>query len=269
MKEYGYLFKAEMVLAIMDGRKKQTRRIPKPHNCLIDGVGRRKWPDLDWARAEFSDVGCCWDDEPYSIEVKSERSMIVPDVGTNKYYEITPRIEPGDLIWGKETWAGVESEYGSATLYRADNHLSPVISDDKRKVDYDVWRASFEREVAACTWRPSIFMPRRSSRIREKATDVRFEYIQDISKQDAEEEGIPSGANDFDCPNRPIDPIFCSRCNGEGTHVALGDNLGVTEVDCEECDTSVKLFRNLWDSINKERGWGWTLNKPVIVVKWN
>jgi hypothetical protein len=46
-------------------------------------------------------------------------------------------------------------------------------------------------------------------------------------------------------------PLTVEECD----HEAMGRNCGVTYVDCTECDTSAKLFRNLWQSISGPGSW--------------
>lgn len=77
---------------------------------------------------------------------------------------------PGMRLWVRETWAPWEGN-GSATawaVYRAD---APDIPWTPRR------------------WTPSIFMPRRASRITLEVTDVRVQHVQEISEEDARAEG--------------------------------------------------------------------------------
>jgi len=82
-------------------------------------------------------------------------------------------------------------------------------------------------------WRPSIHMPRWASRITLEITDVRVERVQDIGAYDALAEGIkPRGMDGVDIATNLIDD-----------------------------------FRELWDSINAKRGFGWDANPWVWVIK--
>ena len=124
-------------------------------------------------------------------ERKSQTRRIVKDTG---FYAIEERFhgketaererknlstqckygQPSDRLWVKETFQA-HPIYGS-TVYRADWKTSSNPVEDEN------W-----------PWRPSIFMPRRLSRITLEIIDVRVERLQDISDDDAKAEGIEWG----------------------------------------------------------------------------
>lgn len=82
------------------------------------------------------------------------------------------RWEAGDRLWVRETFA-LHPEDGS-TIYRCD-----------RGGDYQGAAQGYFK------WKPSIFMPRAASRITLEITRVRVERLQEISEEDAREEGVP------------------------------------------------------------------------------
>lgn len=84
-------------------------------------------------------------------------------------------------------------------------------------------------------WKRSIHMPRWASRITLKLTHVRVERVQDISEDDAKAEGT---APVLDPLNRPY--------SQDGQSVAHR-----------------LAFKDLWDSINAKRGYGWEINPWV------
>lgn len=147
--------------------------------------------------------------------------------------EICPYGSVGDRLWVKETWAVEES------------------LDAKPPRGFSAWPVWFKANNAYCCnangfpnhgfhspnatkgkWRPSIFMPRWASRITLEITGISVERLQDITEEDAMKEGIPM------------------------------------EIDCPECDTARKKFKNLWDSINgKKPGKAWNANPWVWVVE--
>lgn len=212
-KEHPIIFSSESIRAILDGSKKQTRRIPNKQNV--------KW-------------------------------------------------EVGDRLWVKETHKIAEYDnYGQGPVskhifYKADNWTQER---------WNEWQKTMGKFPPSLTrWKPSRFMPKWAARIWREITGIRKERLQDISEEDAIAEGVPEWANKDDIANdhyldRPLEPYWCPVCQGQGVHPALGSNLGVIEIECENCDTSIKLFRNFWDSLNKKRGYGWDENHEVIVFE--
>jgi hypothetical protein len=94
-----------------------------------------------------------------------------------------PYGTPGDRLWVRETFAqGVEGCPGGIS-YRAD-HFDP----------------KGDGPAHPMKWRPSIFMPRASSRILLEITDVRVQRLQEISDEDARAEGIKELALQADEP---------------------------------------------------------------------
>ncbi|MBZ0126401.1 MAG: hypothetical protein K8F32_08535 [Rhodocyclaceae bacterium] len=81
----------------------------------------------------------------------------------------SPYGQPDDRLWVRETFSEFDTLNGMVCWYKAE-------SDDP-----DYWHN--------VTWRPSIHMPRRLSRITLEITGVRVERLQEISEADAEAEG--------------------------------------------------------------------------------
>ena len=172
MKEHPILFNGEMVRAILEGQKTQTRRPMAPQP-----------PEGHW-----------W------AETEAEQRLAA------EYYPSThgrgcPYGIPGDHLWVRETFILEETdevptdgrpyremeepgEFGQLLVphYRAtesEPHIVPLDLSD----DYD-----------DCTrWRPSIHMPRWASRITLEVTDIRVERVQDVGQKDALAEGCPCG----------------------------------------------------------------------------
>lgn len=81
--------------------------------------------------------------------------------------------------------------------------------------------------------RPSIFMKREDSRINLEIIRVRIERLQEITDEDAIAEGVEA---------MPL------------SYEETGEGLA------RQC------FENLWNSINKDRGFGWEQNPCVFVI---
>jgi len=92
-------------------------------------------------------------------------------------------------------------------------------------------------------------------RTKRKVKRVWVERVQDISDEDCRAEGVPTD-EEF-----PMSPGYCvpAFCNGQGVMTAVAENLGVCDVDCYNCDTIKKRFRNLWESC----GYSWESNQYV------
>ncbi|HDZ9708888.1 TPA: morphogenetic protein [Klebsiella pneumoniae] len=173
MKERGMIFNGEMVRALLDGRKTQTRRIMAPQPA--DDIERCIFPN------------------PEAIGWKSSLR--------HKHGSTTAHFchygKPGDRIWVRETFQGPLFDYDLMDSYCKDP--TPF-----EKPEFCVYKAD---GVAApefydandelhCCWRPSIHMPRWASRILLEITDVRVERLQSITLGDICKE-VGCGLYDF------------------------------------------------------------------------
>ncbi|HBX7853881.1 hypothetical protein MKR01_29360 [Klebsiella sp. K4-154] len=171
MTERGMIFNAEMVRAILDGRKTQTRRPVK-------------FPVLD------KNLGC----ELSGNELAGELSA--------GNYLNSAFGKPGDRIWVREAYRFPASlddvsptgvgEMAVATGYR--KPWAPTFYEFTGTFS-DGWKG-FEtppKVSDAGKLRPSIHMPRWASRILLEITDVRVERLNTISEEDARSEGIIDG----------------------------------------------------------------------------
>jgi hypothetical protein len=157
MKERPILFSAPMVRAILEGRKTQTRRIVK-YNLVLGGIHP--------AVASIVHRGDGWFGFEAVEEIKRQYSTTFPLHAIR-----SPYGQEGDRLWVKETFQA-HPIYGSP-VYRAD------WSSPYNPVEDEGW-----------PWKPSIFMPRKTSRITLEITDIRVERLQRISPQDAIKEGL-------------------------------------------------------------------------------
>ena len=96
-------------------------------------------------------------------------------------------------------------------------------------------------------WKPSIHMPRWASRITLEITDVRVERVQDISEDDAQAEGVE-----------------CPQCADQNWREVGGEAV---QCDYPNCGSGRALFRDLWDTLNAKRGYGWDANPWVWVLE--
>lgn len=167
MKETPLLFKAEMVRAILEHRKTQTRRVVK---------GAWHEPGGYLQSEPEGDEGEWW----FSCS-KVPASFVTK----------CPYGSPGDRIWVKETWkphceGPISEEFplGTCVKYKADGKC---VKPETWTHNQGYWCESQEETTR---WRPSIFMPRWASRITLEVVSVRVERLQDITEDDAIAEGI-------------------------------------------------------------------------------
>ena len=200
MKERGMIFNGEMVRAILDGRKTQTRRMLTPRQLEMIGYAAQ--------------AGEC-----YPLESGQQHA------NSQAYYrEWCPFGQLGDCIWVRETWADVNHDGCPAVAYRADGEVRDLHEDDGDEDDPRLekyWFAAWYPDLISGTegnWKPSIHMPRWASRITLEITGVRVERLQDISEEDAEAEGIDMEAlaDAQDCYDCIADHNFTGRPTAAG-----------------------------------------------------
>ncbi|MGT3215025.1 morphogenetic protein [Yersinia enterocolitica] len=150
MNEKPILFNADMVNAILSGRKTQTRRIMKVQPQVTE--------------QRLRELGAWQDGFNLSQQVNAAFQAGFIDVSC-------PLGKPGDQLWVRETW----NKHGGLLTYRADHDWI----EEMRKAT-----------VCPAKWVPSIHMPRWASRINLLITGVRVERLRDISQEDAQAEGM-------------------------------------------------------------------------------
>ncbi|ENG0039741.1 TPA: hypothetical protein ACNMRT_002776 [Klebsiella pneumoniae] len=166
MREKGLIFNSEMVRAILDGRKTQTRR------------------PIKWKQTRFTEIGEREDGSKWPWSEDAEHAC--------DFWHPCPFGAVGDRIWVRETWSSDFANYypNDRVWYAADNN---------RQLDIDMVDGvrgiySPESDVhVPFRWHPSIHMPRWASRILLEITDVRVERLNAISEEDARAEGIIDG----------------------------------------------------------------------------
>lgn len=158
MKERPIIFNTEMVKAILDGKKTQTRRPIKSYTFMgeecIDVIG--------YNGKKLSPVEC---------KTMQEQKSVANDM--------CPYGKIGDVLWVRET-IHIDHEHG-VKIYKADlpQHINDEISGEK-----------FNLNEKDFKWTPSIHMTRDDSRITLEITDIIVERVQDISEEEARLEGI-------------------------------------------------------------------------------
>lgn len=176
-RERPILFKDEMIRAILEGRKTQTRRIVKgiDHDLLNMMSEDSDLLELIYGPSTDDDGNQVPDQWMVRCTECPEEGVLTMGQGYGK---------PGDRLWVREKfathfiWDGlppghIDIQNHSDGFFYADGTItSPGCEDHQRG-----------------KWRPSIHMPRWASRITLEITDVRVERLQDISIADAKAEG--------------------------------------------------------------------------------
>jgi hypothetical protein len=237
MKERPIIFNTEMVRAILDGRKTQTRRVVTSKTSDIGECG-------DWSKL-------CWDGSAiYTFPeltnytpIKKQEKAPLPFVDDGFWkkdhsaamylhvpynweddmtiYRIYCKYDVGDRLWVRETWcAGCTNEPERCACYK-------VLDDGRLPKFFPSCRESVVK--------PSIFMPRWASRITLEITEIRVERLQEISYEDMVEEG------------------------------ASKKKIAKLQYPTTR-ESMLPWFQNLWNRLNGGRGYSWESNPWVWVI---
>lgn len=208
IKELPIPFQTEMVKAVLSDRKTQTRR--------TRGLDRINDPEY------FKDVSLM----KMGFDVDGNYGLMIyrnEDVHNYTFMK-SPYGKTGDLLWVRETFLKREpSGFFGPFGYKADFKHARINKLPK--------------------WKPSIYMPKAAARIWLMVEDVRVERLQDISKEDAKNEGIEPMADGWKNYRTDLIP------------------------DTNFCwPTTYHSFQSLWESINGSDNWD--LNPWVWVVNY-
>lgn len=161
------LFNGEMVRAILDGRKTQTRLIAFENKDLKEfHSSMYMYPSAWWYKGR---VFRTFDD-------------FIRNVQTPK-----PKYKSGNILWVRETYC--EPYAPGMYAYRADYDEHDIIPNSVGHVSLS---ANMFR------WKPSIHMPKQAARIFLRVNNVRLERLQEITPEQARAEGCDGRC---DCPS--------------------------------------------------------------------
>ncbi|MBD3908606.1 hypothetical protein [Klebsiella pneumoniae] len=181
MREKGLIFNSEMVRAILDGRKTQTRR------------------PIKWKQTRFTEIGEREDGSKWPWSEDAEHAC--------DFWHPCPFGAVGDRIWVRETWGVVSHAFSDDGLmidWVPDRPTTAIHEMPFGNGYYSghaiyaadgdfTWGDDDGYEDGRSCWKPSIHMPRAASRILLEITDVRVERLNAISEEDARAEGIIDG----------------------------------------------------------------------------
>jgi len=223
MSDHPILFNAEMIRAILAGRKTQTRRVIRFPSWISDPK----------------------DGQPTCLPIQCDGYCDTRAITKEDCWTFGRRLcGRGHTLWIRETFC-----LENTSDYHGDQIVPPGTPvqkhDDEPDGEFDAgpywliphYRATepdaaiYEGDEDHTRWSPSIHMPRWASRITLLVKNVQVERLQDISEADAMDEGC-----------EPIIPGQLTACSvGPYKHG----------------------FRSLWDRINEngwnENPWVWVV----------
>lgn len=231
------LFSNEMVRALLEGRKTQTRRVvnnPEYFGCLTGDCPH----DLSDECANAMRAECPYGKPGDLLWVRETwADLIAVSPATDKPMDIGPgeRLIQEPTFWtdekGRQRW----NYDGQVIAYRANS--------DVEFCDGDGFMGDMADRSDMPRWRSPIHMPRWASRLTLRITDVRVQRLQDISEADAKAEGV-----------QMEDERYWVDYSMPGTQITL---------------SAKKSFNTLWESINgpgswEANPWVWALTFEVI-----
>jgi hypothetical protein len=243
VRERPILFNGDMVRAILDGRKTQTRRPADVDRLRIQ-----------LPRAVRSDVPFLLDATPlvappgvHRARINPQGAVFVPFKGGE-----TLGIKPGEYQWVSPFGAVGDRLYVRESAYIAPPDFAGprdgnvVDGEGRRRVVS--WAASADGEERRCAedyavkLTPSIHMPRWAARLVLRVTAVRLERLQAITEEDARQEGVRYDA-----------PYWLG-----GPHRIKGT---------PKCHADARTaFAELWTGIYGVKGADWDVNPWVWAV---
>lgn len=228
-----------MVMAILENRKTQTRRIIKPQ------------PEVN----EHGNLRGEWIDKPLAGLLLHKPQDIVIHCPYGKI---------GDRLWVRETWqfANWTEDGDPYIMYKSDGKVSikrhmPDDWADKVSEIFTVLSCpsnySIDEKASDRRWRSPFYMPRWASRINLEITNIGVERLQDISEEDAIAEGLKAITKD----GKTIKYGIPDLDGLPGT-----DDTGWSWQDW--CKNPVDAYKKLWESTSGDGSWD--LNPYVWVV---
>lgn len=240
-KERPILFNGDMVRAILEGRKTQTRRIIKNATGAF-------WDHGAYKPLVGGDGIVGWHDQGYRVYFKGDGAPCPS----------CPFGQPGDLLWGRETWARGWAFGGElCAFYRADG--TGLVGSESRPVakvkagEYGIPSVGPDATAPInCKWNPSIHMPRWASRLTLEITNVRVERLKSISQEDAKAEGAKYTNNGRREWAKHI--ATDAGADAVGGMREGWSHTGETE-ECRCLASARSSFINLWESVHGPGSW--------------
>jgi len=170
MKESPILFNGDMVRAILDGRKTQTRRVI----TNVDGIGKvnELTPTIT---------------PNYGWDMRDKRGRLYELF----HADLTDRCPLGmvkDRLYVRETFQALFKDgldFGKCDYKTGEGYECRYMATEPATEFYDVYK-----NKSSCASIPSIHMPKWAARIWLDIIDVRVQRLQELTDTDALQEGI-------------------------------------------------------------------------------
>ena len=237
IREGPITFAGEMVRAILEDRKTQTRRVIRPQppvEPLISGSqyhpGDRLWVRENWRVGAWSEDRCA-----IAVDYKA-------DSFSRQEWIVLPDEDQFERLW----------------LQSTDDAIAAG-----RRADED-GKYHWDPGCSPCRWRSSRFMPKVLARIRLEVLNAEPQQLQDISEADCAAEGVQIPVE------RVKDPPVTGLLRVSGSFAPINyfpKNYQPHRLPIEE-RTRIWLrahFASLWDSLHARDGHGWR-EKPWVWV---
>lgn len=181
------LFNTEMIRAILEDRKTVTRRPIK---------------------LKYSNTHIQWHKDKYGkclVEMQNDvegETYGVREDGTHWHHllamrELKPPYKVGDILYVRETWCKYSCLEDDLASPIADTEKYYYRADGENPTPFNrflVQKKGYDEYSDYPLWRPSIHMPKEAARIFLRVTGVRVERLQDITDEQALQEGFSSRA---------------------------------------------------------------------------
>lgn len=193
------LFNTEMVQAILDRRKRFTRRIANINTDITcnDGTTNHDFV-LDNFNHCYRPTGFVCRKCGFGVAPPHSRDP----VGTSRF---RPRYFPGDILYVRETWriqSAHRFEADARIEFRAGGQMTTIqfpgrCSDSHERNTYDEFISKWGVNGK---WHPSIHMPKEAAQTFLRVKKVSVERLNDMLEEDAIAEGFPDLGVDADSP---------------------------------------------------------------------
>jgi hypothetical protein len=229
MADKGIIFSAAMVRALLDGSKTQTRRLLKPRFGLPSPVNLAEHGVGSYSGLTNDPASWGW---PFADDGSDASLAHFPELSG---YRV------GDRLYVREAWNVFSFSQDGEIVWPLDHIPTKAQFDEVEEQAYrGTWQIVHHESDRAREWftdqkwRPSIHMPRWTSRLWLAVTDVRVQRLQAIILGDICAEGLASSIYDF----RPIQRGF-------------------------------EAWEALWNSLHTAEGERWQDNPWVVAVSFD